>query len=123
MDYLGKFNQTFSEFLEDIIRVFPDDSELRMYYLAIQAAAALKPTLVAKVFRKRVAEPFGPQILARDESFFLSHDYDDMKNEFTQASKIIDKIKGYWGGMSVENREIVWKYFRVLVKLDAKITI
>lgn len=123
MDYLEKFNQTFSEFLEDILRVFPDDAELRMYHLAMKTAAAVKPTLVCGAFRKRVARPYGKQILARDESFFLSHEYADIQSEFMQASKIIDKIKGYWSGMTPENREIVWKYFRVLIKLDERITI
>lgn len=121
MDYLDKFNQTFREFADDVLKVFPHDDEFRMYNLALNAAVLLKPDIVINVFHEKVIVPFGDRILAKDETFFLNHEYDDVKNENEDASALIDKIKNYWVDMSPDDREVVWKYFRVLVHLGRKI--
>lgn len=121
MDYLDKFNQTFREFGEDIIKVFPNDNEFHMYNMAIQAAVMINPEIVLNIFHERVIVPFGERILAKDESFFLSHDYNDVKTSHEDASAIIDKVKSYWTVMNDTNREVVWKYFKVLVRLGQKI--
>lgn len=121
MDYLEKFNQTFLEFGEDIMKVFPDDDEFRMYNLTLNTVITMYPDYVLQVFTKKVIEPFGDKIMERDESFFLQHEYDDVKEKHQQASEIINKIKSYWEIMNASDREVVWKYFRVLVLLGKKI--
>lgn len=117
-----KFNQTFSEFMEDIIRVFPNDSDFRMYHIALQTALMLDESIVQEVFHEKVVIPYGDKILARDNSFFLTHDYSDVKSEYKQANEVIEKIKTAWVSMSTDNQEVVWKYFKVLVLLDQKIS-
>jgi hypothetical protein len=121
MDYLDKFNQTFREFGDEIVKTFPDDNEFRMYNVAIQAALLIKPDVVLDIFHSRVIVPFGDRILARDESFFLDHTYGEVTADIEEAAAIIDKVKSYYKDMSDENREIVWQYFRLLVKLGNRI--
>jgi hypothetical protein len=121
MDYLSKFNDTFQEFSQDILRVFPGDDEFRMYNAAISAALMLNPDIILDVFHRRVIVPFGDRIIAKDESFFLNHSYEDVKGNHEDADAIIEKVKSYWEKLSEENRETVWKYFRVLVHLGRKI--
>lgn len=122
MSYQEKFNQTFSEFVEDIIRVFPSDPDFRMYQVAIQTALMMDETLVRTVFHEKVVVPYGDKILARDDSFFLSHTYDEVTSEHNNATDLINKVKDYYGQMKEEDQETVWKYFRILVLLDRKIT-
>lgn len=121
MDYLDKFNQTFREFGDDILKVFPEDNEFRMYNLAIATAMLVNPEIVFNIFYDRVILPFGDRVLSKDESFFLNHDYDDVRGEHEEASAIIDKVKSYWKVMGDADREVVWKYFKVLVLLGKKI--
>lgn len=121
MDYQGQFNDTLVELVDDLIRVFPQDSDFRMYKLALQGAMIADSTMIHGIFRERVCNIYGERILARDEQFFLTNSYSDMKQEFSQADQLITKLKGCWSSLNSEQREVVWKYLRVLVLLDRKI--
>lgn len=122
MNYLDQFNDTFAELVDDLIRVFPSDGDFRMYKLAIQGASFADRSLVQSVFHERVSIVYGDRILARDEAFFIDNDYADMKQEFSQAEKLIQKLKNCWINLTADQRDIVWKYMRILVLLDRKIT-
>lgn len=120
MDYLAKFNATFREFMNDLIKCFPADEDFRMYKLAISAAMMLEESMVIKVFNEKVIVPFADKILAKDDTFFMQNSYEDLKGEYSEAEKIINKLKGYWTQMSVEDKDTVIKYFVVLVKLGQR---
>jgi len=121
MSYHEKFNQTFCEFLDDIIRVFPNDSDFRMYKMAFQTAILMDTSMVQCLFHDKVVVPYAERILEKDNSFFLEHDYQEITTNYHDANIIIDKLKKYWSGLSQENKDVVWKYFRVLILLDRKI--
>ena len=120
MDYLGNFNKTFKEFMTDLIRSFPDDPDLKMYKMAITATILMNEGMVMGVFKEKVIDPYSDKILAKDNAFFMENNYNELQGEFSEASAIIQKLKGYWSGMSTEDREIVWRYFIVLVRLGQK---
>lgn len=122
MNYLDQFNDTFIELVDDLIRAFPSDSDFRMYKLALQGASMATPTLIQKVFHERVTLTYGDKIMARDEDFFILNEYAEMRQEFSQGEKIIQKLKNCWGNLTAEQRDIVWKYMRTLVLLDRKIS-
>jgi hypothetical protein len=122
MDYNERFNETFCEFMQDLVRVFPEDVEFRMYELGIKSTILYYPTYVAEMFYQRVTIPYGDKIMQRDDTFFLSHDYHDVTSEHKEANAIIDKVKNCWVSMTNDNKEVVWKYFRVLVLLSKKIS-
>lgn len=121
MDLLQKFNDTFLEFTEDVLKVFPNDSEFQMFNLAIKGALLVDKLVVLTSFKDHVAQPYGDRILARDETFLMTHDYTHVTNEHHEAEAIIDKVKTYWGDMQVADREAVWQYLRVMVLLVRKI--
>jgi hypothetical protein len=121
MDYNEKFNETFKEFLQDLIRVFPDDADFRMYEVGVNTTMAYWPTYIAEMFHKKVTVLYGDKILAKDNSFFLTHNYEEVKNEHQDASQMIEKLKDYWANMTDSNKDIIWKYFRVLIHLTRKI--
>ena len=121
MDYRSQFNDTLVELVDDLIRVFPQDSDFRMYKLALQGAMITNNNMVHGIFRERVCNIYGERILARDEQFFLTNSYNDMKDEFSQADQLITKLKDSWSSLNTQQRDVVWKYLRVLVLLDRKI--
>lgn len=122
IDYLSKFNQTFKEFVNDLISLFPEDDDLQLYKTGIIASMMINDEFIVSGFEKYVVMPYGAKILQKDESFFVNHDYMDIPGGH-KAMDFIQKIKGYWTNMSPENKEIVWKYFKVLVLLSNKIKI
>jgi len=120
MDFLGKFNQTFKELINDLIRSFPNDADFKMYKMAISTAIIMNEGLVIGIFKEKVMDLYSDKILAKDDAFFMENNYSELQGEFSEASAIIHKLKGYWSGMSQEDRDIVWRYFVVLVKLGQK---
>lgn len=122
MDYLEKFNNTFNEFIDDIINLFPKDADLRMYKNLLLAALCVNDKAIVTVFKESVVENYGQQLLAKDETFFLNHDYSEYTvNE--EYNAIINKIRSYWTTMNEENHNTIWKYFKVLILLSKKIVI
>lgn len=120
MDYLEKFNSTFQEFMGDLIRCFPDDIEFKMYQFGLNTLLVSSPNTVIKVFNEDVVKPYETYILAKDDEFFLKHDYTDLKESNGDASQIIEKVKGYYKSMAAEDQLIVMRYMKVMTLLCKK---
>ena len=120
MIYLEKFNDTFKEFVEDLIRIFPDDPDFRMYELAIITALNTDELLVINIFNEHVVQQYGDKLLNKDNDFFINHSYDNILDSNMSSIDVIQKIKGYWCDITNDTRETIWKYFRVLILLDRK---
>jgi len=121
-DAIGKFNAILQEFLDDLIKVFPEDPELRMASLATRGLSLASPATLHDGFRERVVVPYGDRILAKDISFFLEEaDYSALTTELTDAGRIVDKVKRMFKNMTENDQAVVWKYMRMLVLLSRKI--
>jgi len=124
MDYVTKFNDTFQELVDDLAKTFPEDQDLEMYTIAIQAAVFANKNLLVEVFRDKVSDDWKGKILERDESFFLNTDYKDCVDGLDNSDlSIITKLKQYWHKLEEVDKETVWKYLRVIVLLHKKICI
>jgi|APGre2960657404_1045060.scaffolds.fasta_scaffold00363_12 hypothetical protein len=124
MDYVTKFNDTFQELVDDLAKTFPEDQDLEMYTIAIQAAVFANKNLLVEVFRDKVSDDWKGKILERDESFFLKTDYKDCVDGLDNSDlSIITKLKQYWHKLEEVDKETVWKYLRVIVLLHKKICI
>jgi hypothetical protein len=121
MDNLQKFNVTFGEFIEDLVKVIPDDAELRVYEMLLRNCLKSDPHYVLDVFHTCVTVPYADEIMNRNEDFFLRQKYDSITQEDSQALDVVDRIKAYWKELNDANKGVVWKYFRILVLLDKKI--
>lgn len=117
---LEQFNDTFTELLEDLGRVFPGDSDFKMYKLGAQAAMVHSEDLVRSMFHEKVVVPYEGQLLECNEEFFLSREYAEVAHEFEDAEDLIRKLKSSWHGLGPAERDTVWRYLRVLVLLDRK---
>ena len=94
-------------------------------YLSSPLKICLDNTIAHSMFNENVVQLYGDKLLEKDEDFFLNHDYDAIVSVRSNASKtieIINKIKRYWVQLNEENRNIIWKYFRILILLSRKIT-
>ena len=58
------------------------------------------------------------KIKSKDESFFLSTNYDDVVDINDEGIVlVINKLKKYWGTLSEDNQEKIWDYLNTLLKL------
>jgi hypothetical protein len=121
MDYLEKFNDTIEEFLADLIKVYPEDTDMKLYELGLKGVRMLSPKKVCEEFYEAVCVPYGDKIRDKDESYFMEHDFNEVKEGVPDGIRILNKTLGYWKSLSPDDKEAVWKYLRVLCTLSKKI--
>jgi len=113
------FIQQTDNFMNELCNIFPSDGELLLFREKYNLVKSANSKLILEYFVIYVY-PFKTRILEKDDNFFLEGGGQD---ELTDSSglKFRDNIKKLWiSKMSDENKEIIWKYFRVFVLLCEK---
>jgi len=82
--YLKAFNNQFVEFLEDIERVIPNNSDVLTAKNALIRLKKANPKLILTMWYKWVAQRFSKEIESGDYNFFINKDY---KEEWEGAEK------------------------------------
>lgn len=120
-NYLELFNAKFREFVVDLVKVFPDDAELKLLQKSIALILVVNERLLVEIYRDHVLVPFGDKLMERNEEFFMANNYQEIEKEVEDGARIIQKVKGYWKTLDDGNKEVVWKYMLVLLKLCSKV--
>jgi len=121
---LTVFNDHFSEFVNDIHSVFPDDIDILTAKNAFSAVRKANPKLLVKIWVKYVAIPYKDVIEAGDINFFITKDYSSDLAKNDNSDKImesIDRLRNPVKQMSPENQAKTMKYIQNLCKLSALI--
>jgi hypothetical protein len=118
------FNAHFLEFVDDILRVFPNNAEIKQVRKTISKGLILLPKILIKLFKEHVVEIYRTQIESGDITFFVDNDY---KNDVIrlgysdQAQSIletIDCLRAPVREMEPSNQANVIKYMQNLTKLS-----
>jgi hypothetical protein len=117
---LTVFNDHFSEFVNDIQNVFPDDADILTAKNALITIRKANPKFLVKIWITYVVTPYKLQIEDGDINFFINKDYsnDLLKND--NADKImesIDRLRRPVKQMTPENQAKTMKYIQNLTKL------
>lgn len=121
---LSVFNDHFSEFVNDIQSVFPDDPDILTAKNALIAIRKANPKLLVKIWVKYVITPYKSQIDSGDINFFINKDYSSDLIKSDNADKImesIDRLRNPVKQMSPENQVKTMKYIQNLSKLAVMI--
>ena len=113
------FNKQYFDFLDDIISIFPENSELQVsktYFTTIKKA---NPTCLIKVWYEFVYKPYADVIDQGDITFFLTKDYsNDIQVNKEYVLKVIDEsLRKPLLTMDDTNKEHCAKYAKVLTDL------
>jgi hypothetical protein len=114
------FNDHFSEFIDDIQSVFPDDTDILTAKNALIAIRKANPKLIVKIWINYVYTPYKQQIENGNIEFFLTKDYSNDLSKNDNADKImesIDRLRKPIKDMSPENQAQTMKYIQNLSKL------
>ena len=120
---INLFNTKLREFISDLSRVYPNDTDLIKFKTTINMVLLVSDKDMIKIFKEYVYEKYNDKILGKDEDFFMEHTYgDELKTgaEYNVTEQLIEKIKSYWTNMTEDNKMTVWSYFILLVKLCAR---
>jgi hypothetical protein len=118
------FNEKFEEFVKDLIVSFPNDKDFKLLKNSFSLLKMVDPMKPNQMF-KRYVYKYKDQIVERDETFFMNHDfkYEMDSSESNFSLDILIKLKFYWNGLAIENKTIIWSYLSLLYKIDEKICI
>ena len=92
MSILSAFNNQLSCFCEDLIRVYPEDNDLKTFKKSLELLKKTNPRKILDLFKVYVL-PYAEQIKNCDEQFFLNEDYDHITQGNDNGFTITTKIK------------------------------
>jgi hypothetical protein len=116
---LAIFNKQFKEFVEDISRVFPTNTDILTLKVAIVQLLAISPKTIYKTFKKYVVDKYRTEIEGGDINFFIDKDY---KSDLTTSGsntilEKIDCLRGPVREMNPLEQAKVIKYMQNMTKL------
>jgi hypothetical protein len=123
---LTAFNDHFEEFVNDIQRVFPENTDILIAKNAILAARKVNPKLIVKIWKSYVVSKYREEIESGNIEFFINNDYKNDVSVFVTSDKIteaIDKLRDPVKKMNADEQEKIIKYIQNFTKLSDLITI
>lgn len=116
---LSAFNDHFTEFVDDIKRVFPNDVDIATAANALAKLRKANPKIIIMAFKQFVSSPYKKEIESGEIDFFINKDYSqDIGGD--SASLILSKIdllRKPVSEMNESEQQKVIKYLQNLTKL------
>ena len=106
------FFKELKAFLKNLIKVFPDDRDIKLMSSSINIAMMDDPeNIIIKKFYNHLM-PYEVMIDCRNPQFFYENKIHDENFQF------FSKLHLYWENLHNDNRKIVWDYLQVLFLLS-----
>jgi hypothetical protein len=118
---LKTFNMHFFEFIDDVIRIFPENKEIKQARTSFEMIKTANPTAIVKAWYKFVYSPYTSIIEAGDITFFFDKDYSGDINHLANSNEImrvIDTIREPVRSMTNVEQGFTMKYIQNLSKLS-----
>lgn len=113
------FNNHFFEFIDDILRVFPNDYELKTAKSILLKLRKSNPKLILNIFIEYVLDNFKEKIMEGNIDYFIDKNY---KEEFEYIDNVViekfNTLKEPIRKMNNEDKNKVIKYMQNLIKLS-----
>lgn len=124
-DIIGLFNTKLKEFVDDLLLLYPEDGNLHAAKKAILLLKTIDGRKTLQLFKVHIYDRYSKQLYAKDETFFMTKDYDEETRLLENVAEnitqqLVENIKQYWTQMSDKNKDTVWKYWLILLKLCEK---
>lgn len=118
---LKTFNNQLEEFLNDMVRIMPENSEILTTQTLINQTKKINPKLIIEIWYTYVFLNYGEQINNNNFSYFIDKDYTKDLQDVSDNKSIlesIEKIKTPIKNMAMNNRNTAMKYIQNLTKLS-----
>jgi hypothetical protein len=115
------FNDHLIECFDDILNVFPANTDILAAKNSIIAVKKMNPAIVIKTWKKYIADRYLEQINNDDVSFFISKDYSNDLIYSYNPDKIIDtinRLRDPIRNMDESDQVKTMKYIKNLTKMS-----
>jgi hypothetical protein len=116
------FNNHFIEFISDVERVFPNDTDITLARKTMSKTFVLLPKLLIRMFHEYFVLVYSKEIDAGDLNFFVENDYRNKhgykEDEEAWVLEKIDCLRGPVRNMTEEEKLKVIRYLQNLKKLS-----
>lgn len=123
--FFEAFNDKCDEFCRDIISSFPNIEQFKHIKTGLNLIKNIDMKMPQRIFHNNIYNThYREYILTKNEEFFLTND--DFNIQYSTNDKkqywdeFIDNIRKVWKTLSTGDKDIVWKYFHILVVLSEK---
>ncbi len=114
---LKAFNNHLLEFIEDVIRIFPNNLDIKTGKTFIEGVKRVNPKKIITYWRDNILALYEKEILEEDITFFVNKDYRNDIGTESQTLKVLEDIRVLVRGTTKENKEKAMKYLQNLTKL------
>ena len=118
---LKAFNKQLTEFIEDLLLIFPGEKDVIVLSTFMKTVIMGKPRKILEVWYKFITLKYKDQILNGEMEYFLNKDYsEDLQNASSnEALDAIDKLRNQikMAFNNESNKESTLKYMQNLIKL------
>jgi|TARA_Y100000389_G_C17434868_1_gene504867 hypothetical protein len=118
---LRGFNNHLFEFLDDIISIFPENSDLKTAKTFFEFTKKGNVTILIKMWHEFVYKPYGVLLEQGELEHFITKDYSNDLVYMTNSKDIldaIDKIRKPLNNLSDDSKTICLNYLNNLNKLS-----
>ena len=114
------FLQQVENFINELVTIFPSNGEILIMKEKIGFLKSFNSNLIIENFIEFVY-PLKSKIMEQNEDFFLNGGGQEEVIEEDGGINFRNNIRSLWiNQMSNENKEIIWKYFKIFVLLIEK---
>ncbi len=119
MNVKQTFLQNTDNFINELNRLFPQNRDIVLLKEKYNLAKDIDSKLIITYFVQYVY-PHKDKIMKQDDTYFLEGGGQEELTD-TSGLRFRDNIKNLWENeMSNDNKEIIWKYFKIFVILCEK---
>jgi hypothetical protein len=118
---LKVFNTHFFEFIDDIIKIFPENLDVKSSRILFELTKKANPSLLVKLWHQFVHIPYNEVLCAGNLEYFINKDYSNDVGNLSNSSDVlvaIEKLRNPIKEMSDENRKHSLEYLNNLNKLS-----
>jgi len=114
---LKAFNNHLLEFIEDVIRIFPNNLDIKTGKTFIEGVKRVNPKKIITYWKDNILLLYETEILEGDITFFVNKDYRNDIGTEAQTLKVLEDIRVLVRDTTEENKEKAMKYLQNLTKL------
>ena len=114
---LKAFNNHLLEFIEDVIRIFPENLDIKTGKTFIEGVKKVNPKKIITYWRDNILALYETEILEGDITFFVNKDYRNDIGTEAQTLKVLEDIRVLVKETTQDNKDKAMKYLQNLTKL------
>lgn len=118
---LEAFNNTFGEYLNEVVKLFPEYTYLKKSKNNFKIINTMAPKIIIDVWYRYINVQYNDEILRGEIDYFLNKDYSEdlinLGNDKREVLEFINNIREPLKNLDDKNKEISVNYLQNLCKL------